>query len=59
MVTGYSPGVGFRQVVGAGIDLVDGKKSWAGSTCIITIILVKKDLQTLAHHCDELSGFLI
>lgn len=27
-----SPGVGFGQVVGAGIDLVDGKEPWAGST---------------------------
>lgn len=28
-----SPGVGFGQVVGAGIDLVDGKEPGASSTC--------------------------
>lgn len=33
--------MGFGQIVGAGINLVDGKKSWASSTCIETKYLMK------------------
>lgn len=33
MLTVFSPSVGFGQVVGAGINLVDGKEPWASSTC--------------------------
>lgn len=48
MVAVCSPGVGFGQVVGAGVDLVDGEKTWAGSTCKTTIAEVKVDLHTHA-----------
>lgn len=36
MATVELPGVGFGQVVRAGIDLVDGKKPGASSTCVKT-----------------------
>lgn len=57
VLTVSSPGVGFGQVVGTGINLVDGEEPWAGSTCINTISSVKMDINTPALHWDELSGF--
>lgn len=36
MATVKLPGVGFGEVVGAGINLVDGKKPWASGTCVKT-----------------------
>lgn len=57
MRTVSSPGVGFGQVVGAGINLVDGKEPWASSTCMTTSSLVKMQLHTPALHCEGLSAF--
>lgn len=55
VLTVCSPGVGFGQVVGAGINLVDGKKPRSSSTCINTITLVRMDLHTPALHCEKFS----
>lgn len=35
----FLPSVGFRQVVGTSIDLVDSEESWTSSTCTVGVLV--------------------